>query len=1097
MRNKLLTYITALLLPLITPMAMLAAERVVTGLVMSSDDSEPLIGASVSVSQSQLKDAHSDLKSLSVLTDIDGKFTIKIPDAVKALEIRYMGYNPRTIELVTGVNDYTLQLDPAANLLTDIVVTGYQNIEKRKLTASITKVDLDDSKLGSVMTVDQALAGQVAGLSAIQNSGQPGAPMKIRIRGTSSLNGAQDPLWVIDGIPVNGTEVPSMEELKDIDNLYQSSIAGLNPADIESITVLKDAAATAIYGTRAANGVIVVTTKKGNSGAPQINFSTRLTYSPRPDIDRLNLLNSDEKVDLELGLLNTGYTYRDVKGGVARILNAAGLMDLYKSQGFGALPADIQSQIDALRHINTDWNDILFRDTFNQEYNLSLSGGNDRATYYTSLGYQDEKGNVTGVDMNRLSLTLKTNYNLSSKFKVGTSVFVNHRENHSYITDNDGFTNPVYYSRRANPYQQPYDADGNYVYDTDIQGREDSDLKFNIFEERVNTKRLQKTTGITALLDASLRVTDWLRAYTQVGFQLDNSDTESYASGDTYAMRKEFYRTEILNPTTGERASFLPDGGRHLQNKSTNKQLTWKGQLEYRHSFTNKHETELMLGTELRKTWYDYFSSTAYGYDPKTLTNKPVMFPNESWARQFPLHTESVSENAYASFFATGSYTLMRRYTFGASVRFDGSDLYGVAKKYRFLPLYSFSGLWRVSDEPWLRESTAINNLALRASFGVQGNVDKNTSSFVMGNYNNASILPGVTEDVIVLGSAPNRRLRWEKTYTTNAGFDVAIIDNAISITADYYHRKGNDLIAIKMLPLETGFMSYMVNWASMRNQGFEIGLATRNISNRNFRWTTNLNLAYNENTVLQETVPANQTTPSREGYPVNAIFAYKTAGLDDEGYPLFLNKEGKAVTAQEYFKLNNAGASTLTAEEQRELYTYIGSGDPLWTGGFINNFSYRDFDLTVNFAFNLDMYTRIQPSYSAMYFDRGMNTNRDILDRWTPTNTSGIFPALMPSDRRQAEYRYFAETSQAYAMLDTWVKKTNYFRMQSLRLAYNIPPKFLAPLRMTILTVAFEARNLWVFGSKYKNFLDPETMGNPFAQPIPKTYTISLNLKF
>ena len=440
MAKHFITSLTILIVTLLAAPDMLAADRVVTGVVVSSEDSEPLIGASVTVSQSQLKEANSPLKTLGVVTDLDGKFSITIPDAVKQLEIRYVGYNPRTIELVPGLDNYDLQLDRASEVLSDVVVTGYQNIEKRKLTASITKVELDDSKLGSIMTVDQALAGQVAGLSAIQSSGSPGAPMKIRIRGTASLNGTQDPLWVIDGIPVNGTEVPTLEELNDIDNLYQSSIAGLNPADIESITVLKDAAATAIYGTRAANGVIVVTTKKGRSGAPEINFSTRLTYSPRPDIDRLNLLSSDEKVDLELSLLNSDYTYRENKGAVARILANAGMTDVYKTGGWGALPASVQSQINALRAINTDWNDILFRDTFNQEYNLSLSGGNDRATYYTSLGYQEENGNVIGVDMNRLSLTLKTNYNVTRHFKVGASVFVNHRKNNSYITDNDGFT---------------------------------------------------------------------------------------------------------------------------------------------------------------------------------------------------------------------------------------------------------------------------------------------------------------------------------------------------------------------------------------------------------------------------------------------------------------------------------------------------------------------------------------------------------------------------------------------------------------------------------------------------------------------------------
>ena len=309
MKKKIIFNLIALIIMVMTSaLTAYAGERTITGIVLSSDDSEPLIGASVMVSQTQLKEAGSSLRTLGVVTDIDGKFTLTIPDGVKSIECRYVGYNPRTIELVPGLDDYKLQLDRASEVLGDVVVTGYQNIEKRKLTASITKVELDDSKIGSVMTVDQALAGQVAGLSAIATSGSPGAPMKIRIRGTSSLNGTQDPLWVIDGIPVNGTEVPSLDELKDIDNLYQSSIAGLNPADIESITVLKDAAATAIYGARAANGVIVVTTKKGHSGAPEISFSTRLTYSPRPDIDRLNLLTSSERVDLELALLGTDCT---------------------------------------------------------------------------------------------------------------------------------------------------------------------------------------------------------------------------------------------------------------------------------------------------------------------------------------------------------------------------------------------------------------------------------------------------------------------------------------------------------------------------------------------------------------------------------------------------------------------------------------------------------------------------------------------------------------------------------------------------------------------------------------------------------------------
>lgn len=245
-----------------------AAERKITGVVIAGDYKEPLIGASVFVSSENLKKAGSSQTSLGVITDMDGKFTINVPEGVTSLQCSYVGYESQTIHLAAGKNSYEVVLQPSAHMLDAVVVTGYQTIERRKLTAAVTKLDITDDKIGSVMSIDQALSGQVAGLSSIASSGAPGAAPKIRIRGTASLNGTQDPLWVLDGVPMTGTEIPTMEDLKDIDNIYQSAIAGLNPADIESITVLKDAAATAIYGARAANGVIVITTKNGRAGSP-------------------------------------------------------------------------------------------------------------------------------------------------------------------------------------------------------------------------------------------------------------------------------------------------------------------------------------------------------------------------------------------------------------------------------------------------------------------------------------------------------------------------------------------------------------------------------------------------------------------------------------------------------------------------------------------------------------------------------------------------------------------------------------------------------------------------------------------------------------
>ena len=463
---------STLLLLLFGLLAATAQNRTVTGTVLDQTDNLPVIGATVSVMTPQ------GTVATGTTTDLDGKFRLEIPAKERSLTVRFMGYTTATIALKNGQTDYTVRLESSSKEMSELVVTGYQEIDRRKLTSAITTVKMSDEIIGGINSIDQALAGQIAGLSSVASSGSPGAPVKLRIRGISSISGSQDPLWVLDGIPLEGTDIPSMKELQDIDNIYQTSIAGINPQDIESITVLKDAAATAIYGARAANGVIVITTKRGKVGKPQINFSMKLTYNPKTDIDRLNLLTSDEKVDLELALLQSDYTYRENKGDVARIIAGYGLTDAYKSGGWAVLSPEAQADINALRSINTDWNDILFRDVFNQEYNVSLSGGSEKATYYSALGYYVEQGNVESVKNDRFNLTLKTNYRINSKLKVGASVFANRRKQRSYLTFNEGFTNPVYYSRIANPYLRPFDDEGNYDGTGYLAGAKDGETLY-------------------------------------------------------------------------------------------------------------------------------------------------------------------------------------------------------------------------------------------------------------------------------------------------------------------------------------------------------------------------------------------------------------------------------------------------------------------------------------------------------------------------------------------------------------------------------------------------------------------------------------------
>ena len=1081
-----------------------AASRQVQGVVISSEDNMPLIGASVYIKAEDLSKDGNSPTITGVITDIDGKFNISVPEGVTRLFCSYVGHEVQELKLVPGKNQYEITLFPSAQMLDAVVVTGYQTVERRKLTAAVGKLNISDETIGAVKSIDQALAGQIAGLSVTSTSGAPGAPAKIRIRGTSSLNGTQDPLWVLDGIPLEGTDVPQSNVLNDVSNIQQSSIAGLNPADIENITVLKDAAATAIYGARAANGVIVITTKKGKVGKPVINFSSKFTYMPTLSTNRLNMLNSQEKVDLELELLRSNFAYGDNKGGVSKIISGYGLTAAYKKGGWGALTPEAQTDISRLRNTETDWGDILFRDAFNQEYSLSLSGGNERVTYYTSIGYYQENGNVKGVGLDRLNIVAKTSYKVNRMLKFGVSLFVNRRNNKTYLTDTYGLVNPVYYSRKANPYYQPFDANGNYVYDFDVQNNSDTDLGFNIFEERKNTSNEETINALSSIFDAELRFNDKLKFTTQLGLQLDKASKEQIADKESFSMRIIRKNSKYWDSASQSNKYFIPDGGVHKAYENTNSQITWKAMGEYRDSFNDIHELEVMVGTELRKTWYETLFSAGYGFDRQTLTTKPVVFPDEDRARQFPLHQKTYKENAYVSFFSTASYSLMNRYTFGGSIRFDGSDLFGVDKKYRYLPLYSVSGLWRLSNEPFMQGTRKwMDNLAFRVSYGIQGNIDKNTSPFLLGKYIVDNILPGGSEHMIDINSAPNKKLRWEKTQSVNVGLDFSVLNQAINLSVDYYYRKGTDLIGKQMLPLETGFVSTNINWASMVNKGVEVSLSTRNVATKNFSWYTNLNFAYNNNKVLREAIPEAQTIPGREGYPVDAIFAIKTAGLDEEGYPLFYDKEGKKVTLKELYRLQDPFGlgftvnSDVTPAEERSFYSYIGSQDTPYTGGLINTFSYKNWELTANLSFNLGGYVRTTPSYNFINFDRGQNVNSDILDRWTPENTDGRLPALITSEKRADEYYWYDQKSEIYKNLDIWVKKLNYFRLQNLRLGYRLPEKMIKSLGMGSASVAIEGRNLLVFGSSYKNFLDPESMYNPYAPPIPKSITFSLNLNF
>ncbi|MEN2401144.1 SusC/RagA family TonB-linked outer membrane protein [Flavobacterium sp. MC2016-06] len=1093
-------------------------SRNITGIIIDETDKSPIPGASIFVENNSISSKTSmagiiQSSAIGTTTDFDGKFQLKVPKNVTTLRVTFMGYTSYTLDLSTSQRDYTISLKSESAKLQEVVVTGYQKIEKRKLTAAITKVDMATIQQTGVASIDQMLTGQVAGVAVTTNSGAPGAPAKIRIRGTASLSGSQDPLWVLDGLPLESQDVPKNYDKDNIDLLANYSIAGLNPDDIKDITILKDAAATAIYGARAANGVIVVTTKKGRSGKMVVNFNSNTFITQRPDFDKLNLMNSSQKVDFELYMAGrSDLTYRDTGGEIARILNGANELDAFRAGGFSSLSTASQNSINGLRNNNTNWGNLLYQNAVNTQHGLSLSGGGEKSDYYFSLGYYDEQGTTIGTGFKRYNVTLKNNYELSDKFKIGVGIFGAQSTKNSYITDTDGFTNPGNYSRTVNPYLTPYNADGSYKYDQDIAGYSDRYVPFNILEERNNTSYDLKTRALKALFDVEYKITDHFKATSQLGLQLDSNASEKYAGQETYYTRK--YKEKSRYFVNGSYNYFLPNGG-IIENTNTDFfQYNLKTMLNYSNVFSDKHEVEVMFGNELRRNYQTYLFSKGFGFDNNNLTTQQIIFPNSDAAAspEYRTYQKTKNENAFASFFATASYTYDRKYTFFGSVRYDGSDLFGVDPKYKYLPLWSASGSWLVSQENFLKDSKYISNLRLRASYGLQGNIDKNTSPYVVGANETTTILPGQTEPTIVVESPPNDKLRWEKTTNTNLGADLGLFNNRVTIVTDFYGRKSTDLLGIRALPLENGFEYTNMNWAQVTNKGFEVSIGTKNIDRPNFKWTTNFNIAQNKSNIDRIEVRDSDFMPSREGRPVNAVFGFKTNGVDENGYPMFVTKSGQTVNSQTFFGLVDIFAdffpgefsqSSLSAAQFRDLFTYLGDRDPKFTGGITNTFKVSNFDLSIAASFNLNQTVVETPPYNGTLVDRGQNYTTAILDAHSASNPNSNLPGITSQTSGTGDswmaYQFYSGGSSipVYNYLDTWVSKMSYMRLSSMRLGYTFPKAFTDQINIQSIRFNIEARNLFVISSDFKGYFDPETYGNIYAQPVPRSFTLGCNVTF
>lgn len=985
----------------------------------------------------------------------------------------------------------------------EVIITGFQKIEKSKLTSAVSTVKLAEVEQKAVASIDQMLQGKISGVFVMPQSGTPGQIAPMRIRGTASISGPVNPLWVIDGVPLEGNEAPDYNAGEDINLLKNYSIAGINPDDIEDITVLKDASATAIYGARAANGVILVTTKSGKKGRMRVNLSSNTFVNFRPNFNRLNLLNSDQKVDLELAMAaREDLIYRNANGAVMRILRANGDRYNFIDGGFSAISELSQNQINDLRKTNTNWGKLLFQNAINQQHTLSLSGGNDFYKYYTSFGYYDEESTVIGDRFSRYNITAKNDFKISPKLDVSLGIYGTHTTQRSFLSDSGSYTAPSHYSRTANPYLAPFDENGNYIYDRDINyveklSGDDIKIPYNYMEERNNTNYKMVTQSIKSILDVNYKILRPLKYRMQLGLQFDNSKTERYANQETYFLRK------LRENSVSGNSYIIPLGDYYNEANDRTFSYNLKNILEYSPRF-GLNDFNFLLGSEISRVLNTGSNSQVYGYNTKSKTSIPLNIPASQYsnARYRPF-SDYENENAFASFFGTASYTYDNRYTIFGSVRYDGTNLFGTDYKKKWNPIWAISGAWNIKRERFLEDNATISLLKLRASYGLQGNIIKNTSPHFTGKYNTATIL-NITEDIITDEGAPNPKLRWEKTRTIDLGLDFGLWNNRLNFIFDVYKRKGTDILSYKNLPYETGFAFQPINWAEISNKGFELSISSLNIDRDDFSWSTTFNISANRSKIDRVQSSQNPFLPSGEGYPINSVWGFKVAGLDADGVPTFYDKSGAVLSMVDFFKLYDEwadffpgymSASEYSAEEMKALYSHLGDRDPKFYGGITNNFRYKNWDLSVAASFNIEKTVMGNPAYHFTSIDRGLNFTTAILD------AGNTLPSIIGQetifDGLVYNYLVGKDSANINSYLDIWSKKMSFVRINSIKLGYSLPADMLKGLGANSLRLSLEGRNLFVFGTNYDGYFDPETYGNIYASPVQKSVVFGLNIGF
>lgn len=1104
MQSAMKKYAGIILLLLLAVQAFAKDRRIVKGKVVS-ESGESLIGVTVQ---------EKNRTGSAVITNIDGNYTISITQGeTSMLVFSCIGFETQEV-LVGPRTEVDITLYPKSTYMDEVVVTGYQNINRRELASAVSQLDMDEIQLADKFSIDQMLAGQVAGMSVLTTSGDPSATPKIRIRGTSSLYGNTAPLWVLDGIilddnSVNWDASGNLDPLADdAQYLVGNAIAGVNPSDIESITVLKDASATAIYGIQAANGVIVVTTKKGHRGAPRITYNGSVSVNQRENYRRLYLMDAGERVQLSKDLLagRLAYTRNQFNLGYEM------LKMQYDSKMLSR--AEFNDAVDEMITRNTDWFDLLFRNSVSQNHTLGLSGGTSTTTYYASLGVSNTPGTGNESLARRYTAMLKLSSWVHPRVYFGFSLNGN-------ISHNEGYYptfNPDSYARETARTIPAYNDDGSLFFYKPYEVFSFSNMsggtyRFNALHEAEATGNESDIGAITGLFNFVWKIYDGLR-YELTGSYVYNAvKTNAWAKDDSYCVNeiRGWIKDDLEFGTPAWDNSVLAQGGLISKSETTKTTLDLRNTLSYSKDF-NGHLVSALGTSELRSVITDGFSGTYYGWMPE---RGQIISPayTDYYLNDIKLgrHTPGIVDNHAntVSWIFSGIYSYKDTYTINANVRMDGSNQFGENPEYRFLPIWSVAGKYALTNEHFMGACKDwLSYLAVRASYGIQGNVDKGTSPDLVMAIGNISSQTGIASSTVAYW--PNPDLHWEKTTQYNVGLDFSFLGDRITGTVDVYKKVGTDMIMNKTISAVNGYTIRKINGGNVNNSGFELALKFTPVQNKKMRLVIGFIHSYNKNKLMKANDEVSNTLDNMisgsallVGESLGTIYSYPFAGLDhDTGLPLFYDAVGntEATWGSKTYKNYTLYDDEIALEKSGVL-------TPPHTGGINLEYRIRNWTLRGSFTYSLGAVGRLPFLYGDYdsVFDPEKNLSRELNDRWEKPGDEahtdipalyddhtyenlGVRPMRDNVNRKSGTTMYDYSTAR--------VCSTDNFRLRSLSLSYIFDTKMLQKMHLSNFQISAQANNLFIIADKRWHGFDPE-QGPMANSSIPRTYSLSVTIGF